>query len=94
MGKRFMVPLLIVCSLLVSVAALMGISMLWQQETLAVRDMQGSPSALEPYQVTETEMIFHNLSFSHLHYRRKYKGTFPLKGQKKCLRKEKNGKWI
>lgn len=52
MGKRFMVPLLIVCSLLVSVAALMGISMLWQQETLAVRDIQGSPSALEPYQVT------------------------------------------
>ena len=65
MGKRFMVPLLIVCSLLVSVAALMGISMLWQQETLAVRDIQGSPSALEPYQVTGNwGDDFHNLSFT------------------------------
>lgn len=65
MGKRFMVPLLIVCSLLVSVAALMGISMLWQQETLAVRDIQGSPSALEPYQVTvNLGDDFHNLSFT------------------------------
>lgn len=65
MGRRFMVPLLIVCSLLVSVAVLMGISMLWQQETLAVRDIQGSPSALEPYQVTGNwGDDFHNLSFT------------------------------
>lgn len=65
MGRRFMVPLLIVCSLLVSVAVLMGISMLWQQETLAVRDIQGSPSALEPYQVTgNLGDDVHNLSFT------------------------------
>ena len=49
MGRRFMVPILIGCSLLVSVAALMGISHLWQRETLTVRDVQGSPSPLEPY---------------------------------------------
>ena len=52
MGRRFVVPILIGCSLLVSVAALMGISHLWQRETLTVRDVQGSPSALEPYQMT------------------------------------------
>ena len=44
MGRRFVVPILIGCSLLVSVAALMGISHLWQRETLTVRDVQGSPS--------------------------------------------------
>ena len=86
MGKRFMVPLLIVCSLLVSVAALMGISMLWQQETLAVRDIQGSPSALEPYQVTETGGMISTIFLSR--YRRgKYKGTFPLKRKKKHRQK-------
>lgn len=65
MGRRFMVPILIGCSLLVSVAALMGISHLWQRETLTVRDVQGSPSALEPYQITGNwGDDFHNLSFT------------------------------
>ena len=65
MGRRFMVPILIGCSLLVSVAALMGISHLWQRETLTVRDVQGSPSALEPYQMTGNwGDDFHNLSFT------------------------------
>lgn len=65
MGKRFMVPCLMVCSLLVSVAALTGISHLWKQETLTVRDIQGSPSVLEPYRVTgNLGDDFHNLSFT------------------------------
>lgn len=65
MGRRFMVPLLIGCSLLVSVAALMGISHLWHRETLTVQDVQGSPSALAPYQVTGNwGDQFHNLSFT------------------------------
>lgn len=65
MGKRFMVPCLMVCSLLVSVAALTGISHLWKQETLTIRDIQGSPSALEPYRVTgNLGDDFHNLSFT------------------------------
>lgn len=65
MGRRFMVPLLMVCSLLVSVVALTGISQLWQRETLTVRDVQGSSSALEPYQVTGNfGDDFHNLSFT------------------------------
>lgn len=65
MGRRFVVPILIGCSLLVSVAALMGISHLWQRETLTVRDVQGSPSALEPYQMTGNwGDDFHNLSFT------------------------------
>lgn len=65
MGRRFMVPLLIGCSLLVSVAALMGISHLRQRETLTVRDVQGSHSALEPYRMTGNwGDEFHNLSFT------------------------------
>lgn len=65
MRRRFMVPFLMVCSLLVSVVALTGISWLWQQETLVVRDIQGSPSALEPYEVTgDFGDDFHNLSFT------------------------------
>lgn len=93
MGRRFMVPILIGCSFLVSVAALMGISHLWQRETLTVRDVQGSPSALEPYQITGNWGTISTI-FLLLCHRGKYKRTFPLKGQKKCLRKEKNGKWI
>lgn len=65
MGRRFMVPILMVCSFLVPVVVLTGVSQLWQRETLTVRDVQGSPSALEPYEVTGNwGDECHNLSFT------------------------------
>ena len=65
MGRRFMVPILIGCSLLVSVGMVAGIWQMRYRENLYLQDMEGERSALEPYAVTGVLDDFsHEIGFS------------------------------
>ena len=65
MGRRFVVPILIGCSLLVSVGMVAGIWQMRYRENLYLQDMEGDRAALASYTVTGVLDDFsHEIGFS------------------------------
>ena len=93
MGRRFVVPLLIGCSLLVSVGMVAGIWQMRYRENLYLQDMEGERSALEPYAVTGVLDDFsHEIGFSL--ERGNGRQTFHRIRKICTMRSWKNVKWI